>query len=594
MIRSMRRRSDRPGQARRRPIRGVEALEARQLLASNAAPGLYQPYYFIHPVLGTSTPGISVAHPIGTATPAQLNALNQPSRLITGKDRLGDEYIITVHGPGSVIVTDTTPNDGVLDDDIDTIQILNSTSKTLVAGQVTGSARVTTTGTIPFNHLIALDPVGHIQLNGFTLARTTSPPTAVTDPNAGVTAQPSVIPQPEIYLPGGVKYLSFHNIDAQIDTATGANPFNIVIGNPTTPTTSNPTIHLDSIFNSVINSDVTSNPPTIAAQTTPTVNVVVNGNLHDLSYVSSGSPPLTTAGYSFEFPAVNVTGRTAIQARGVDHLRVVGSAKNTTVSRSPQPFQHGFSGVDHLGTAEFGGTADAVGLDVNGTLGHLRLLRGGGNPAGTGTSAADYGLPAPQKGYPGNGYEGLQVSARKIGRVTVGAANLIRQTPADPDLIQARRQGSTVYYTRPGTALANATITSDGSIGRTTIVGVTQTSTIQSGFNNSSYIAGLEPVRAPSAIGKVRQRGDAVDSVVAATYRTGSTNAFGVAPGSATTTNVAGPGKITGKLSGNLYSAGQKTPLQTTGVGFFARKKVGYLPPPETSPTNANGIITRS
>ncbi len=45
-------------------------------------------------------------------------------------DRAGDEWTITVHGPGQVIVTDTTPNDGGLDDDIATIQIINSNLRT--------------------------------------------------------------------------------------------------------------------------------------------------------------------------------------------------------------------------------------------------------------------------------------------------------------------------------------------------------------------------------------------------------------------------------------------------------------------------------
>ncbi len=43
--------------------------------------------------------------------------------------------MITVHGPGKVIVTDTTPNDGVLDDDINTIQLVGtSINSTYVTG----------------------------------------------------------------------------------------------------------------------------------------------------------------------------------------------------------------------------------------------------------------------------------------------------------------------------------------------------------------------------------------------------------------------------------------------------------------------------
>ena len=46
--------------------------------------------------------------------------------MVSGTDRAGDKWVITVHGPGQVIVTDTTPNDGALDDDINTIQLVNT------------------------------------------------------------------------------------------------------------------------------------------------------------------------------------------------------------------------------------------------------------------------------------------------------------------------------------------------------------------------------------------------------------------------------------------------------------------------------------
>ena len=58
-------------------------------------------------------------------------------KVVSGTDRAGDKWVITVHGPGYVIVTDTTPNDGVLDDDINTIQLVNtSPTKTYVTGNI--------------------------------------------------------------------------------------------------------------------------------------------------------------------------------------------------------------------------------------------------------------------------------------------------------------------------------------------------------------------------------------------------------------------------------------------------------------------------
>src|SRR5262249_31479467 len=49
---------------------------------------------------------------------------NNAGKVVSGRNRAGDKWVITVHGPGKVIVTDTTPNDGALDDDINTIQLV--------------------------------------------------------------------------------------------------------------------------------------------------------------------------------------------------------------------------------------------------------------------------------------------------------------------------------------------------------------------------------------------------------------------------------------------------------------------------------------
>src|SRR5262249_35839623 len=97
-------------------------------------------------------------------------------KIVSGTDRAGDLWTITVHGPGKVIVTDTTPNDGVLADDISTIQLVGtSPNSTYVTGEVRPSATNLTTGTIPFNELIATSGVRSIELNGFTLTNQVSP-----------------------------------------------------------------------------------------------------------------------------------------------------------------------------------------------------------------------------------------------------------------------------------------------------------------------------------------------------------------------------------------------------------------------------------
>ena len=69
-------------------------------------------------------------------------ALSNQGKIVSGTDRAGDKWMITVHGPGQVIVTDTTPNDGALDDDIATIQIINTNPQTTyVTGNVIPSNR---------------------------------------------------------------------------------------------------------------------------------------------------------------------------------------------------------------------------------------------------------------------------------------------------------------------------------------------------------------------------------------------------------------------------------------------------------------------
>ena len=577
---SKRRRSGRPGQTRRKPGTGLEALEGRQLLTG----GLYNPYLptagdGFGGVVNTSTASISVTHPIGGSTVAQQNSTNEAQKVVTGKDRSGNEYSITVKGPGSVIVTDITPNDGVLDDPIDTIQLLNTTSRTVVIGQTVSSARVQTNGTVDFNHLIDTSPVGTVSLNGFTLTRDALPITAT-----GVEATANAS-EPEIYLPGGIKYLSFHDIDATYDASTELTPYQVIIGDPNTPLKVAPTIHLDSIFNTVTNSSLTSMVDGVP-QTVPTVNIVVNGQLHDITYISSGASAPANGAASITNGLVSSTGRTAIQAKGVDHLKVVGSATNTTVSRTPQPFQHGFSGVDHIGTAEFGGTTDAVGLDVNGPIKHLRYLRGSGNPTGSSTAATAYGIPSGAYGYSAFGLEGGRVVASKIGRLTVGAAALDRTTPKDPDLIRSVT-GHTNYVTRPGNALTNTAIVTSGSIGRTTIIGNVQNSEIKAGASYSSYIAGLEATRAASRIGKLRLRGELNASDISASYNSGPDKIYGTAD------DVVGPGSITGNITGstNTNNSGAATTLGNTGSGFFARRKHGKLPLPAVPRRDANGVL---
>jgi hypothetical protein len=582
MSESSRRSSGRRNRVGQRPISSLETLERRDLMAANAGAALaalYVPQGVLAPAgFNPSQGSAAINRPIGNGA-RQLSFLDNDGKILTGKDRQGDEWQITVHGPGAVIVTDATPNDGVLDDSIDTIQIVGSNPHTtVVTGQVTSSARVQTpdVGTVLFNRLISVNGVKSIVLNGFTLAQTV-PPAAGQPNNAGI----------EVYLPGGVGLLSFENILAPIDEAFADQPIDIVIGQPNSPLSRAPIIKLASIFNTVFDSTLSQNPngtPPIA----PTVNITVNGQIKDLSFVSTTQTPIP-AGSQFAFPVVGTTGRTAVRATAIGNLHVAGSARNFTAAKNAKPFGSSSSGLTSLGVASFGGVSDIVGLDVSGKVKGLKFARGLGDPIGALPGATHFGTPDAERGASSFGLQAGLVRGTSIGHVVAAPANMVLQTTQDPDFIQSKRTGSTTFFARPGNAFTNSVIASAGSIGKVSVVGNLQSSEIKAGFDYSSFLAGLEGTRAKSRIGKLNLRGDLVDSVISSTYRP-TNNIYGDINSQGQTDDVAGPGVIKGNQRGSSTSIGSATPLNNTGQGNFARRKLGHLPPPET-PKRFQGVL---
>lgn len=563
------RRSDEPSRAKRRAERRVEMLESRQLLSGGASPlSYYLPTTGSNFQGGTSFPSVAPLNlPIG-ATPSQLSALDYGGKTVSGVDRQGDSWTLTLHGPGSIIVSDTTPNDGVYNDQINTIQLIGTSLKSsYLTGSVAPSPRVQSNGTIDFQHLIDLSGIKSIQLNGFVLVPS-NPPTGAQTQNA-------------IQLSGGVSYLSFAEIDNQTNIGGSYQPINIVIGDPTTPLRVKPTIVVNSIQNTVINSSQTGIET--GPQITPTIQFLINGEVRNFDVASITSESVQPA-YQFEFPTVGVTGRTSLRAIAVGNLEVYGAAKNFTVARGSFPFLNGFSGVKYIHNATFGGTADAVGLNSSGPIGRLTFLHGLGDPSGVNVTPSQYGTPPGLSGYPASGLLGGLVTASHIGRLTVAPSGLNAQYSENPQMIQRNQRGYITYTTRPGSALTSAVIVSSGSIGKTTIIGNSNQSEIKSGFSYTSFLAGLEPSRAPSHIGPIRYRGDLINSAIAATYRTG--NGIYGGPGS-----FAGPGKIKGVFQGAIYSTGIPTGLNHVGTGFYARRKEGYLPPPQRLTRFNNPLI---
>ncbi len=549
---------------------------------------------------------------------------------------MGNQWTITVHGPGQVIVTDTTPNDGSLDDEINTIQIIGSNPRTTyVTGTTVASNTVLSSGTVNFNRLIALNGVKSIALNGFNLSHDVTPAVAQA---AG------------IFLYGGVGTLRFNDILALIDT-TGTNvtnPYQIVIGDPSTPLTVKPSIYLDSIYNSVFDGSVaptTANAVPVGPLTTPSVIFSINGVVQNFSVVSvtqSAAPPNyvtgsqggtvsgwtdpgtpgvplsgpVPAGFQFFYNVVGTTGRTSLQAQAINHLNVKGKSTNLTAQRDLTPFTSSLSGLKYLHSAKFGGNADGVALDVNGPIGKVEFKRGLGDPSGTftGTSAipnpspnlpqrfqlipaTNYGVPQGSTGYPAAGLLGGVVAAKSIGKVKVGPANYITQTSQNPNFVQVQRLRFPTYYmVNPGTAVTNSAITTSGSIGSVSVKGSQLNSEIKTGFDYASHVAGLEGTRGASRIGRLRQQGDLVNSVISASFRPAKNSAGNFVY--SYTTGTAGDGSITGtttgatssgiyagknargRFPGGAFNTNGRTALGNFGAGVFARTRSKNLPPP--------------
>ena len=585
-MRFKRRRSDRPGSARSRLGSSLEVLESRQLLSRNIyalfpayAPGDLK---VTNPITGQPV-AYSVNHVIANSKNPNSSLYSNEGKIVSGKDRAGDEWTITVHGPGYVIVTDTTPNDGVLDDNIDTIQLVGTNiNTTYVTGNVTGSVRHITSGIIPFNQLVDTSGVRSVILNGFSLAQTVTPPSGT--PNNTTTG---------IFLTGGVRYLQFHDIEAPIDTSTEDASVNVIIGDPSTPLKVEPTIKVDSIFNTVFDSTATT-PPANVPQTDPTVNIVVNGQIRSLNIFSTTQEVVAAADQT-QFPVVGTTGRTSVQATAIKKLTVRGAATNLTASRASVPFQNGYTGLSKLGKATFQGPTDAVGLDVNGPIGSLTYAKGMGNATGvflgqtsTGQAipATNYGIPPQQVTYAGLGYVAGQVTATKIGKVRIAASTVKSVTPTNPDYGMLKGPNQPTSLNTPGTAMVNSLIATSGSIGKVSIVGDQVNSEIKTGFDYNSFAAGLEGTRAASKIASIHHVGNMLNGVTSATVRPGS-NYYG------STSTVKGPGSLKGTLTGVAEATGGMTPLTNIGAGYYAKLKKGNLPPPATPTHNKAGKLVK-
>jgi hypothetical protein len=593
------RRTDRrTGSASKSQIgQSVEALESRELMTTIPASPIK--YYTTSPIpIQTKMHGGSYQYPFIAAqsTMRQIAAQDNTGKILQGQDRDGNQWTITVQGPGSVVVTDTTPNDGVLMDDIDTIQIVGGNIKTTrVTGQVSSSNRTLTNGMVQFQHLIAQNGINSIVLNGVALAQTVPSETNAT----------TISTDPNVYLPGGVRTLQIADINAYNDIAKASDPFQIIVGDPSAPLKFAPIIRVGTIYNTNYDSTTVGVPAT--PSTEPSVDFQIYGPTHALT-TNAITHQRPVAGLESKFPPTGTQGETTIATTAIGQFQSIGGVNFTRIAKDKSNLVSKTNALDHAGLIHVGGTADALSVSANGAIRSLRLMKGLGNPNGTSTATTSYGTTLGSTGFPAAGYMGGQINAGTINRITMGAANTVMLTSNNPNTAQTTN-GSTAYTPTAGNTMTLAAITTEGSIGtkaaRTGAIkhfgktiksnatgvkinGNLQQSELAAGFNYNQFVNGVSPLTGPSVIKGLRMRGSLVDSAISASYSPNTTTQVFNDP-----SNQVSPGAIHGnvKKPGLAYYDGRGTALGRLGSGVFARHKKGALPPanpPLSTPGGTN------
>ena len=304
--------------------KSIEALETRALMTT--LPQTPFKFYTTSPVpVQTKMHGGPYQRPFIPAqgSPAMIQSRDNAGKVVQGQDRSGNQYVITVHGPGQVVVTDVTPNDGVLMDDIDTIQIVGGNiNSTYVTGQVSSSSRVLTNGMVQFQHLISQNGVNSIILNGFALAQTmpsVTPPPALT------------VPDINVYLPNGVRTLQIADVNAYNNEAGNYDPFEIVVGDPSAPLKFAPIIRVGTIYNTNYDSTTASVPATPADD--PSVIFQIYGNTGALT-TNAITRDTPVAGLESKYPPTGAQGLTTIATSSIGQFQSMGGGSLLALSSS--------------------------------------------------------------------------------------------------------------------------------------------------------------------------------------------------------------------------------------------------------------------
>ncbi len=111
-MRFTRRRTDLPAPARRRLGSSVEFLEGRELLSNSGVNQVFAPWFprefpVSNPI--THQPVLVTVNQLINRHNPQSSFFTNEGKIVSGMDRASNEWTITVHGPGIVKVTDTSP-----------------------------------------------------------------------------------------------------------------------------------------------------------------------------------------------------------------------------------------------------------------------------------------------------------------------------------------------------------------------------------------------------------------------------------------------------------------------------------------------------
>ena len=249
-------------------------------------------------------------------------------------------------------MTDTTPNDGSLDDDIDTIQLVGTEPPHDVRHRHrrSPSNRVARpTATVLFNRLIASTASSRSSSTGSPHADVTPTPRPRTAEHRASSSTAASGPC------GSTTSIGARSTRRRPTTTR----ISIVIGDPTTPLDGQAVdlARLDLQHGLRQHRDRSPTGPL----TTPSVDFIVNGAMQNFNVVSitqSAIRPTTwrpsartlrsgpacrsraRSRLRYQFlHVVGTTGRTSVQATAIDNLNVAGTATNFTASRGTTPFQ---------------------------------------------------------------------------------------------------------------------------------------------------------------------------------------------------------------------------------------------------------------